>query len=94
MTCSNDGCGGNGPELAYSAIPIAGPFVLLGTGKESDIAAPLVSLGIVQIAGAAMLVAGIAATERIIVRNDRAGKPMLLPIATGDVRGVVLVGSL
>jgi hypothetical protein len=57
--------------IAVGAVPVAGPFALLGQcgGYAScDFAAVLD--GLVQVGGLAMLIAGIAAPRTVLVRND------------------------
>jgi hypothetical protein len=83
-------------SVALGAIPIAGPFALLPqSGGFATVDFLLVLDGVAQVAGAAMLVAGIAAPKTVLVRAD-VGKVTLLPtpIAFGKTgAGVGLKGT-
>jgi hypothetical protein len=72
---------GNG-AVALGAIPVIGPFALIPQGGGyASVDFLCVLDGVGQIAGAAMLIAGIAAPKKVLVRADSAGvtvmpKPM------------------
>jgi hypothetical protein len=69
---------GNG-AAALGAIPIAGPFALIPqSGGFASLDFLFVLDGLAQVAGAAMLIAGIAAPKTVLVRND-VGKVTILP---------------
>jgi hypothetical protein len=70
-------------DFAPLFIPVAGPFITLGTADDADGAAPIFILdGIAQVGGLALLIAGLAAQESILVRNPG--------VATGVVPEVSL----
>lgn len=62
------GVDGSGERIAFAAIPVFGPFILLGEASD-DYIAPLVISGVVQTAGLGFFIAGLALsrTERIPV---------------------------
>jgi hypothetical protein len=72
---------GNG-NAALGAIPVAGPFALIPqvSGSPGATSADLFFVldGLGQIAGVAMLVAGLAAPRKVFIRND-IGKVTILP---------------
>ena len=53
-------------------IPIAGPFVQLGSSSTASGSFALVLDGLLQAGGVAMLIAGIAAPKTMLIRNDLA----------------------
>jgi hypothetical protein len=62
--------GGNASgEFAPLLVPLAGPFIALGTVKEAS--ATMTLDGVTQSAGVLLAVIGAVATETILVRNDR-----------------------
>ncbi|MEJ7729317.1 MAG: hypothetical protein WKG00_08880 [Polyangiaceae bacterium] len=70
-------------DFAPLFIPVAGPFITLGTADGADGAAPIFILdGIAQVGGLALLIAGLAAQESLLVRNP--------DVATGVVPEVGL----
>jgi len=69
-------------------VPIAGPFLYMGETSSQSGKVLLAIDGIAQAAGAAMLIAGLAAPKTIAVRNDLAKieiKPMIGPGTAGFV---------
>ena len=69
-------------NIALGAIPLIGPFALIPQGGGyASVDFVCVLDGLAQVAGAAMLIAGIAAPRKVLVRADSAGvtfmpKPM------------------
>jgi hypothetical protein len=55
-------------------IPIAGPFIAIGTAEpDPGVAVGLAALGVAQLGGVAMIVAGLAFPKTTLVRDaDRA----------------------
>lgn len=73
---------GDGDEFAPLFIPVAGPFITIGTAKSENGGTFILMMdGIGQTAGAILLIYGLAGTDKILVRNDvatRRPKPELL----------------
>jgi hypothetical protein len=71
---------GQNQSVALGALPLAGPFALIGVTGGNSITADLFFTldGLGQIAGAAMLIAGLAAPRRVLVRTD-VGHVTLMP---------------
>ncbi len=71
---------GDRDAVSYSPmlVPVGGPFITLGTGEEVDVddddgqlaAALLLFDGATQVTGVVLLVAGLAANQRVWVRDD------------------------
>lgn len=59
-------------EYGYGMIPLAGPFVVLGTTGTHDIGAMMgfTILGLTQVAGLSLVIAGEAAPAEVLVRDD------------------------
>jgi hypothetical protein len=76
-------------------IPVAGPFVALGTAHPSTQGgAALVFDGLVQGAGVAIFIAGLALPDKTWVRNDSAIRWRLTPMSLGrSVMGMGVSGS-
>ncbi len=71
-------------ELAPLFIPVAGPFIVLGTTSEEKGKPGLVIGGLIQTAGVSMLVAGLVARETIFVRNEpRQARPYRPEVLVG-----------
>jgi hypothetical protein len=72
-------------------IPVAGPFVTIRTADASATATfGLVVDGVVQVGGLAMLIAGLAAQEQVLVR---VGDAELTPVVGDRMGGLGLGGS-
>lgn len=73
---SHDACNISGSTcsgaLTALYIPIAGPFVQLGSSHSATGSFGLVVDGLLQAGGAAMMIAGIAAPKTVLIRNDLA----------------------
>ena len=69
-------------------VPVLGPFIVAAAGDfrgDSQIVRPLFVLdGIIQAGGAAMLIAGIVAKQKVLVREDLAARTELL-VGPGSV---------
>jgi hypothetical protein len=77
-------------------IPVAGPFVAIGESQATDgEAAALVLNGALQVGGLAMLIAGLAAPRKVLIRNDvDQGFVMPTPMSFGaSSGGIGLVGT-
>lgn len=71
---------GDRDAVSYSPmlVPVGGPFITLGTGEDVDVdhddgqlaAALLLFDGATQVTGVVLLVAGLAANQRVWVRDD------------------------
>jgi hypothetical protein len=98
--------GGGSPEAAVGAIPVAGPFALLGlilrpppsrTDNNLDVGGfiPIfVTDGILQAAGAAMLIAGIVSRKRVMVPDDAKVHIVPVPVRVGKAgAGVGIAGT-
>jgi hypothetical protein len=98
--------GGGAPEAAVGAIPVAGPFALLGLmfrppprGTDNNfngvaLIPIFVADGIVQAAGAAMLIAGIASPKRVQVPDDAKVHVVPVPVRLGQAgTGIGLAGT-
>jgi len=82
----NDSRGSANGSLLY--IPVAGPFLYLGEAGSQSGKLVLIIDGVAQAAGAAMLIAGIAAPKTIAVRNDLA-KIEITPVLGPGSAGIV-----
>lgn len=79
---------GDGVKTAPLFIPIAGPFVTVGTARaEGAETFWLILDGLAQTGGAVMLIYGLAADEKILKRI-----PVNQPQATGSSIPAVLIG--
>lgn len=84
---------GETPDEAVLFIPVAGPFIALGTLEPGrGPAAALIADGIAQVGGLAMLAAGIFAKETVLVKSD-AAEVQLAPTVGPTGSGVALLGS-
>lgn len=64
---------GGGDEFGPLLIPVAGPFVTVGTAEsEGSGTFALVLDGLAQAGGVAMFVAGLVSEEEYLLRNDAA----------------------
>jgi len=66
-------------ELSPLYVPIAGPFIAIGTADRDSAAeiAPFVASGLVQAAGAGMLLAGIFSRKQVLVRKQASVTPLV-----------------
>jgi hypothetical protein len=98
--------GGGASEAAVGAIPVAGPFALLGVilrppprNTDNNLGGAgfipiFVADGIVQAAGAAMLIAGIASPKRVLVRDNAKVHIVPVPVRLGKASaGIGLAGT-
>ncbi|WP_437819052.1 hypothetical protein [Sorangium sp. So ce1078] len=85
--------GGTGESYIPLYIPLAGPFITIGTAdaKGGGVFVLMVD-GLAQVAGAAMFIGGLAAPQQKLVRNDVSLS--VKPIVTGDTLGLGVSGSL
>jgi hypothetical protein len=83
---SSNACGGLGVLL----IPVAGPFIALGTAKpDAGGTVALLIDGLAEAGGAAMLILGIAIPRTVLVRNDLAlGKKETVATITPVIGGM------
>lgn len=84
------GRGTEAEDFAPLYIPIAGPFIAMGTLDHADggVRAALLLDGVVQVGGAAMFIAGLVAKKSVLIRTKHA----TMTIAPGP-GSVQLVGS-
>ena len=100
----SSGCGGAYARNDYATarddnatalyVPVAGPFLQMTrtTGATGNVLN--VVDGVVQSAGLAMLITGLASPERVLVRNDSKGiRALPVPFLTSHSAGVGLVAS-
>jgi hypothetical protein len=87
--------GGNSEEFAPLFIPVAGPFVTVGTARAEGVGTfALVLDGIGQAGGVAMFIAGMATEEKFLLRNDQA-KISVTPMMVGESSfGLGIRGSM
>ncbi|HET9622585.1 MAG TPA: hypothetical protein VFP84_14535 [Kofleriaceae bacterium] len=84
---------GNGHnDVAALWIPVAGPFVQLGSTSSSTAKFFLVGLGGAQLAGAIMLFSGLSSNHRVFVRNDLVGDLAIGPLTAKGAQGLALSG--
>jgi hypothetical protein len=57
-------------ELVPALIPLAGPFIALGTMSEKKAIPGVVINGLVQAGGISMMIVGLVARDTILVRNE------------------------
>ncbi len=76
-------------------IPVVGPFIGMGTTHPSTGGVfGLAFLGVAQTAGLGMLIGGIAAPNKVLIRNEAAGvKFTVAPQFGANSAGVGVVGS-
>lgn len=86
---------GDSEEFGPLFIPVAGPFVAIGTtGAEGVGTFTLVLDGVGQAGGVAMFIAGMVTEEKFLLRNDQA-KISVTPMMVGDSSfGLGLRGSM
>jgi hypothetical protein len=93
--CDADGVSGDCDEASALYVPAIGPFIAIGTLDANAPAAVFLAInGLGQSAGVAMLVAGLAARENVLVRDD-ISKPAIhvRPLVAGDALGLGLDGT-
>ncbi|MGH7329290.1 MAG: hypothetical protein ACREJX_13160, partial [Polyangiaceae bacterium] len=77
-------------------IPVAGPFVQMGHTSSATADVFLVVDGLAQAGGLAMIVYGFASPQKLLIRNDLAGKNTVkvhvAPIVSKDLNGLGLTG--
>jgi len=91
-TARGDDCS----EYSPIYIPVAGPFIAIGTAQpEGGLIGYLAVLGAIQTAGLGMLIAGLAARQEYLARDD-VGKPKITvaPVVGKSSVGLGLVGSM
>lgn len=75
-------------------IPAVGPFITVGTAGSRGVGTfILVVDGVAQSAGLAMAIAGLAAQQTQLVRND-IGKMHVVPLVSPTVAGLGIMGTL
>lgn len=85
--------GGTGESFTPLYIPLAGPFVTIGTAEAKGGGIFVLMLdGVAQVAGATMLIGGLASPATKLVRNDFGLS--VKPIVTGNTLGFGLSGTL
>ncbi|KYF98911.1 hypothetical protein BE17_11165 [Sorangium cellulosum] len=85
--------GGSGAAYMPLYIPLAGPFVTIGTAEAKGGGVFMLMVdGLAQVGGVAMFIGGLAAPEKKLVRNDVSLS--VKPIVTADTLGLGLSGSL
>ncbi|KYF68855.1 hypothetical protein BE15_28300 [Sorangium cellulosum] len=85
--------GGSGASYMPLYIPLAGPFITIGTAEAKGGGVFILMIdGLAQVAGAAMFIGGIAAPEKKLVRNDVSLS--VKPIVSADTLGLGVSGSL
>jgi hypothetical protein len=87
--------GNDSEEFGPLLIPVAGPFVTVGTaGAEGVGTFALVLDGVGQAGGVAMFIAGIMTEEKFLLRNDQA-KITVTPMMLGESSlGLGIRGSM
>ncbi|MFT3775438.1 MAG: hypothetical protein QM820_59585 [Minicystis sp.] len=77
--------------------PLVGPLIAAGTAHDAqrdDLVRLLyVTDGVIQVGGAAMLIAGILATRPRLVRDEARPTILPMPMRIGDAQGFGLVGQ-
>ncbi len=77
-------------------IPLAGPFIQIGTVQGTDkntITALLVIDGVVQVAGVAMFIYGLAHRSELVRYSEEKPRLQLAPFAFTNTAGLVAVGT-
>lgn len=81
------------PAEAALAIPLAGPFVTIGTVRPTPAAtALLIADGVIQVGALTMLITGLADKETVLVRDDGT-EVALMPSAGPGHGGMALTGT-
>jgi hypothetical protein len=80
-------------ELRALYVPIAGPFIAIGTtGSDSaQRMAPFIAGGVVQAAGVSMLLAGILSRKPVLVRKE--AHATVTPLLSHSTLGISASGS-
>jgi hypothetical protein len=90
---SSDANQGNGGDNALF-VPAVGPFIQMGSTSSATGNLFLAIDGAVQTGGLVMLIYGITSPKTVLMRNDLATAPIVLPIRVGhDGYGLGLVAS-
>jgi hypothetical protein len=79
-------------EVASLWIPVAGPFLQMGKTDSATGRLFFASVGVTQLAGAAMLYYGLTTRQRVLVRNDLVGSLTVAPLAGNGASGMALTG--
>jgi len=76
-------------------IPAVGPFITIGTASEEGTAAKVLLAvdGVIQTAGLAMLIVGLAAQEDVLVRQSKTFDVKVTPVVGSNYQGLGLVGT-
>lgn len=84
---------GNRSDMAPLFIPVAGPFVTIGTMDAQGTAAlALVFDGLGQAAAVGLFIAALVAKKEVLVREDLAGLEVV-PIVGANQTGLAVRGS-
>jgi hypothetical protein len=79
---------GDAHPAAALYIPLAGPFIAIGTmDADREAAAVMAANGVLQIAGFSMLVAGVAAKKTVLVRKNDASLSLVPGAGTMSLAG-------
>lgn len=101
IASTNDFTTGPRTNWPMAYIPVAGPFVTLGSMPDNvrsdGMTAALATLGGVQIAGLGVLIGGLAAGKRDVLVRDKRPRSALAwsvqPVLSPTTNGVLLGGS-
>jgi hypothetical protein len=93
VTIATD-CSSCSAHAAESAIPVVGPFFAFAAHGASDPNALYMTLGMVQVAGFAMLLAGATLDDKRLVLKDGARRLSLAPTFGPGAAGFALRGDL
>lgn len=97
--CSEPDFGGSSGDSCSSdlwplSIPVAGPWLTLGTTDGAQDGLMILILdGVAQVGGVAMLALGISSKKTVLVRNDLAEVHVAPLVTAGGIHGVALGGT-
>lgn len=86
-----DASGNDDNPVAMMWLPVAGPFLQLGSTDSATASVFLLGLGGAQLLGAILLYSGMNSQERVFVRNDLVSDVSLGPM-TGGATGMAVSG--
>lgn len=86
------GLDSDGDIIGYSAIPIAGPWVMMADDRTSDYTAPIAVSGVLQLGGLAMLIIGVSVKRDVPIEHGDPIELELTPVASPNLAGLALSG--
>jgi hypothetical protein len=79
-------------QLRALVIPFAGPFLQMRREHEAKVKVALAGLGGMQLAGAILMITGLAAKNKVFLRNDLVDRIAITPMTGNATTGMLLSG--